>query len=276
MDSTPQSMPAPAPGTIPSATPPPARPLGGFRDLLIFLLGALLLFLFVQSAALYLVAWDARQESPELPWPELIRQVAERHQFNAFFAVPVQFAFYIFLLLLLYGLVRVRCGLPFWSGLKVRPLPTKLAGQALAAGFALALLINALNLLFPPPETLAFDRLFTTRAAALLVMGASLVMAPIVEELVFRGYIYTLLENLWGATPAVLASGLLFGFIHFPQLWPGYFQMLLISVVGLVLSLARARTGTTLASIVLHFGYNATISLFFVISPTFRALPAAF
>jgi membrane protease YdiL (CAAX protease family) len=101
-------------------------------------------------------------------------------------------------------------------------------------------------------------------------------MAPLVEELIFRGYIYTVLERLWGVAPAVLLSGVLFGSIHFPQLWPGYFQMFLLCVVGVVFSLARARTGTTLASVALHFGYNAAISLLFLFSENFRDLPGPF
>ena len=267
---------APPPEPAPGLAPPRLPSLGDVRELLLFLLAALALFILVQSAALYLLAASTRPEHPGLPWPELLRQVAERHQFDAFFAVPVQVVYYALLLLLLYAMVRARRGLPFWSSLALRSLPWGHAVQALAAGILLALLINLLNLVIPPPEPLAFDRLFTGRAAALLIISASLLLAPLVEEIVFRGYIYGVLERLWGVTPAVLGSGLLFGSIHFPQLWPGFFQMLLLCLVGVVFSLARARTGTTVASIVLHFGYNATISFFFLLSPTFRALPALF
>jgi len=269
---------APALAPLPEAGPGTPHPpsLGNLRELLFFLLAGLALFVLVQSAALYLLTLSARRQDPHLPWPQLLRQVAERHQFDAFFAVPVQAAYYVLLLLLLYVMVRVIRGLPFWSGLAVRSLPWGHTVQALAAGILLALLINLLNLVIPPPEPLAFDRLFTGRAAALLIVSASLLLAPLVEEIVFRGYIYGVLERLWGVTPAVLGSGLLFGSIHFPQLWPGFFQMLLLCLVGVVFSLARARTGTTVASIVLHFSYNATISFFFLVSPTFRALPALF
>lgn len=271
-----------APPLAPLSEPAPGLPTprlasrGSLRELLLFLLAAVALFILVQSAALYLLAARARQADPAVPWPHLLRQVAERHQFDAFFAVPVQAAYYVLLLLLLYAIVRARRGLPFWSSLAVRSLPWGHTAQALTAGILLALLVNFLNLVIPPPEPLAFDRLFTGRAAALLIISASLLLAPLAEEIVFRGYIYGVLERLWGVTPAVLGSGFLFGSIHFPQLWPGFFQMLLLCLVGVVFSLARARTGTTVASIVLHFGYNATISFFFLLSPTFRALPALF
>lgn len=260
----------------PAAAEPAPRSLGGLRDLFFFLLVAIILFLLVQLMAVYLLAAYARQETPDVSWPTLVEQVMRRHQFDAFFAVPVQFVYYTLLVSVLYALVRGHRDLPFWSSLGFRSFPLSQLLPALAAGALLALSINLSNLLVPPPESLAIERLFTTRAAALLIIAASLFVAPFVEELIFRGYIYTLLERLWGTTPAVLASGLLFGSIHFPQLWPGYFQMVLLCVVGVVFSLARARTGTIVASIVVHLGYNATISLWFLLSSSFRTLPASF
>ncbi|MGH9804195.1 MAG: lysostaphin resistance A-like protein, partial [Candidatus Acidiferrales bacterium] len=193
-------------------SPPPLAPLGGLRELVYFLLAAFALFLVVQFTALYFLVWEAAQQSPGSDWAELSREVSERHQTNAFLIVPVQAISYALLLLLLYILIRRR-GLPFWSSLAVRRLPSGLTATALVAGALLALLVQLANALFPPPEPLALDRLFSTRTAAQLIIAASLLLAPLVEEIVFRGYIYGLLERLWGATAAVLASGLLFGSI---------------------------------------------------------------
>lgn len=268
------TAPVPEPPLAGQETSPP--PPGHLHDLFLFLLLAVLLFPLVQLAAVNLLAFRARAGSPDLSWDKLIEQVIERHQYDAFFAVPMQIVYYALLLGVLYALVRVRRQLPFWSSLRVRLLPVAQLSQGLVAGVLLALLVNLLNVVFPPPEPLAFDRLFSSRAAALLVISASLLMAPLVEEIIFRGYIYTVLERAWGMTAAVLVSGLLFGSIHFAQLWPAFFQMFLLCLVGVVFSLARARTGTTLASIVLHFGYNAAISALFIVSPTFRSLPALF
>ena len=221
----------------PPETVLPARHLGGLSDLFLFVACAVGLYLLVQFAALSLLLYEAHQQDPHLPWNVLTEQVTERVQFNAFFAVPVQLIYYALLILLLYTLVHNRRGLPFWPSLALWPLASAQILATLAAGSLLALLVQFSNIFIPPPETLPFDRLFTSRAAAWLIIAASLLVAPFVEELIFRGYIYTLLERLWGMTPAVLASGLLFGAIHFPQLYPGYFQMLLLCIVGLVFSL---------------------------------------
>lgn len=253
----------------------PEHPLGDLSDLILFIAGAVALFFLVQFSAASLLLYDAHQTNPHLSFRELSELVSRRVRYNAFFAVPVQLIYYSLLMLLLYALVRGRRGLPFWSGLALRPLPWANVVPTLAAGAALSLLIQTANLLVPPPEPLPFDRLFSSRAAAWLIIAASLLIAPLVEELIFRGYIYTLLERLYGVAPAVLASGLLFGAIHFPQLYPGYFQMLLLCTVGVVFSLARARTGTVVASVLLHFAYNATLSVLFLASPQFRQLAAA-
>jgi len=265
--STADTLPPPEP-----AASAPERHLGGLADLVLFFAGAVFLFLTVQIAAASLLLYDARQKNPGLTWHEVIDLVSKRVEYNAFYAVPVQLIYYALLVLLIYGLVRGRRGLPFWSGLALRRLPAGQIAAALAAGVLLALVIQLANVLVPPPEQLPFDRLFSSRAAALLIIAASLFVAPFAEELVFRGYIYTLLERPWGTAGAVTASGLLFGAIHFPQLYPGYFQMGLLCVVGLVFSLARARTGTLLASVLLHLGYNAAISALFLASDEFQKL----
>ncbi len=268
------------PGPNGTAPPEPAAPasephLGGVRDLLLFILAALALFLLVQSVAMSLVFYQVQQQNPNLPWPELTQKVVERIQYNAFFFVPVQIAYNALLVGLLYWMVRRR-DLPFWKGLAWRPLASARVLPILLGGAALALVVQFANVVVPPPEKLPFDRLFSSQTAAWLIIATSLLVAPLVEELVFRGYIYTLLERLWGVLPAVLLSGILFGSIHFSQLSPGYFQVFLLCVVGLTFSWIRARTGTVLASVLAHLGYNATISLLFLSSQQFRALPAVF
>lgn len=263
--------------TLTPETPPPAPPsLGGLRELLLFLLSALALLFGIQLLAIHLLAWLALRQTPGRDWAGLLREVSERSQSDAFVLVPVQFIAYILLLFLLYALVRLHRRLPFWTSLALRPLPWSQVPPALIAGVLLAFFVQFASNLIPPPEPLALDRLFSSRAAAQLIVAASLLLAPFVEEIIFRGYIYTLLERLWGMGPAVAASGLLFGAIHVPQLWPGYFQMALLCLVGVVFALSRAQSGNTTVSILLHFGYNATISGLFLLSPTFRALPALF
>lgn len=252
---------------------PPDRPLGGLLDLLLFLLLAIVLNLGVQVLAVAAYASFVHTRQPGVPWPDLERHLAEDLSHNAFFLIPVQLAYYALLLTALYLILRRVRDVPFWSSLAFHSLPVGRLALGFVLGFLLAPVIQGANLLIPPPEPLMLDKLLTSKAAAGLLLGVAVFAAPLVEELVFRGYIYSLLERLWGALPSILVSGLLFGSIHFIQLWPGWFQMLLICIVGVIFSTVRSRAGSTLASIAVHFGYNFALAFFFFLSPTFRNLP---
>src|SRR3989304_1142673 len=109
--------------------PAPAQRPGGPPALSFFLFGAVALFVLVRVAAASLLLYDARQKNPGLTWSEVVELVNRRVEFSAFFAIPVQLIYYALLLLLLYALVRGRRGVPFWSGLALRPLPAAQAGS---------------------------------------------------------------------------------------------------------------------------------------------------
>jgi hypothetical protein len=134
----------------------------------------------------------------------------------------------------------------------------------------------------PPPEQLPINKLFSSRAAFWLIFATAVVVAPFAEELIFRGYLYALLEGLWGRTAAVVASGIAFGSIHIPQLSTGdfafnaIFPVLLIFIVGFAFSLVRARSGTVVASVLCHAAYNFTISIGFLFSDQYGKLACLF
>jgi membrane protease YdiL (CAAX protease family) len=74
---------------------------------------------------------------------------------------------------------------------------------------------------------------------------------PIVEELVFRGAGYTLLER-FGAPAAIIGSGLLFGLAH------GLLRALPILVAfGVGLAWLRYRTNSVVPCIIVHAVFNA-------------------
>jgi uncharacterized protein len=60
------------------------------------------------------------------------------------------------------------------------------------------------------------EQLGANETTALLVLSAALtcVLAPIAEEFLFRGFIFTALRNWRGVLPAALITGLLFGVVH--------------------------------------------------------------
>jgi membrane protease YdiL (CAAX protease family) len=78
------------------------------------------------------------------------------------------------------------------------------------------ILLNALwGLLVEPGKEKLLEQLGTKESTLLLILSAGLtcVVAPMCEEFLFRGYIFTALRS-WGLLPAAIADGLLFGGVH--------------------------------------------------------------
>jgi len=67
-----------------------------------------------------------------------------------------------------------------------------------------------------PEKEKTLEQLGSNEGAALLVLSAGLtcVVAPMCEELLFRGFIFTALRNWRGTLPAAVITGLLFGGVH--------------------------------------------------------------
>jgi uncharacterized protein len=67
-----------------------------------------------------------------------------------------------------------------------------------------------------PTKEKLLETLGTKESKSLLVLSAGLtcVVAPIGEEMLFRGYMFTALRNWRGTLPAALLAGLLFGGVH--------------------------------------------------------------
>lgn len=93
-------------------------------------------------------------------------------------------------------------------------------------------------------------------------MATILLVAPVGEEMVFRGAIQGYLSSRIGTGVAIVMSALLFLLLHLPQLdgyWPA---MLAILGLGLTAGIARARTGSLLGSITVHIAYNSVVMAF--------------
>ena len=88
---------------------------------------------------------------------------------------------------------------------------------------------------------------------------AAVVVAPVVEELFFRGLCLRAIENRFGTTVGVIGSTLLFTVPHFtnPSLAGTAVLFTVIGVVGLGLGVLTVKTGRLGAAIIAHAGFNA-------------------
>jgi membrane protease YdiL (CAAX protease family) len=86
----------------------------------------------------------------------------------------------------------------------------------------------------------------------LLSLAVLAFLAPLVEELVFRGLLYGWLEGRWGRSVALVVSSLAFAGAHIEPA-----HMLLVLPLGVLFGWLRLRTGSVVPSIVSHMANNA-------------------
>ncbi|HEX6182875.1 MAG TPA: type II CAAX endopeptidase family protein [Pyrinomonadaceae bacterium] len=140
-----------------------------------------------------------------------------------------------------------------------------------SVALAVGLLLVGLGIVWlTGPTDNALERLIqSSRAAALTTAFAASITAPLVEEIVFRGVLYSALRRLVGVGGAVATVLFIFAVIHVPQYWPSYGVIFTILLLSTVLTLIRARTGQLLPCFVIHFVFNSIQAVLIVINPWF-------
>lgn len=129
------------------------------------------------------------------------------------------------------------------------------------SGILLSLGLQLFAHFLPMPKTLPIDQFFQTRREAWLLSIFGITLAPLVEELFFRGFLYPVLARHLKVPVAVVITGLLFGAIHGDQLKYSWGPVLVIVIVGIVLTAVRAYTKSVGSTVLMHIGYNLTITL---------------
>jgi uncharacterized protein len=103
-------------------------------------------------------------------------------------------------------------------------------------------------------------------AARLVVAFAALATAPLVEELIYRGIVYTALESATGKVIAVIAVSLLFAGVHVIQYWNNIAVIVMITLLSFTLTTVRAVTGKLLPPFIIHLVFNGVQSILIVLS----------
>lgn len=158
--------------------------------------------------------------------------------------------------------IRHRSGLPFWKTIGWRPLRPRSVSRGAAcfgfvvSGVGLALLVSLVSAAFPPKHPLPIEKVFATRPLTILFMATAVLVAPLVEETIFRGYLFPVAARSFGVAGGIVFTGAVFGLLHGSQLWGGWWQIGLLVIVGILFTFARASTRTNVSSFLLHVSYN--------------------
>jgi membrane protease YdiL (CAAX protease family) len=121
----------------------------------------------------------------------------------------------------------------------------------------------------------------SSRAALYSIAIMAVFTAPIVEEVIYRGLLYSAFQRKVGAFFSVILVTALFTSVHIPQYWENPSKIALIAGLSLVLTLMRAASGNLLPAIILHTMFNSISALQMVLEPYLKTLektdaPAAF
>ena len=153
-------------------------------------------------------------------------------------------------------------GLPTWTDILLAPIGYI---ASMAATMAVLLVIQAFVPSFNLQETqdvgFRMESLYSN-ADKMVAFAALVILAPIAEELIFRGYLYGKLRTRLSAIPAIILVSVLFGFMH------GQWNVgIVVGVMSIFLCIARELTGTIYAGILMHMIRNGLAFYLLYINP---------
>jgi membrane protease YdiL (CAAX protease family) len=246
--------------------------------LLVFILFGIVSFVMVQSA--FITYYILTKRLSMHPTQKEFQQFAYT---TPFFSVGFMVIWYAVLLFFLFLTLSFYYHAPFWESLGWRKLDRE-NDKAPRAGWvyfligcAMSFVVMAVTLKAKAPENAPIQELLKNRTMAFAFMGMAVLVAPFVEETLFRGYLYPVLTRIisailrfcgiaspqattTGVFSSIVLTSVLFGLIHGYQLgWSKVIVGALIGV-GFVLTIVRSRAETTFASFLVHLGYNSVIA----------------
>ena len=196
-----------------------------------------------------------------LPWAGLV-SVNTRHGSALPWAVPIMA---VYLLLYWRYLARGR-GWPQSTtaarraNARANALPAEAWGAALLAGMlglvSILLLQGVMSRLVVLPQQRELDVSQYPTLTVLLWVVMSAVVAGVVEETSFRGYLQRPIERRHGPVVAILISVSLFGFVHFTHPEVGLVLLPYYLAVSAVYGTLAYLTDSIFPSMVLHAGGN--------------------
>ncbi|HUQ33182.1 MAG TPA: type II CAAX endopeptidase family protein [Pyrinomonadaceae bacterium] len=107
---------------------------------------------------------------------------------------------------------------------------------------------------------------------ALAILAAT--TAPFVEEVVYRGVLFSALQKTAGMVWAIVGVSFLFTAVHVLQYYNNLGVIIVISMLSISLTLVRAFTGRLLPCFVMHLIFNGIQSIVIIAEPYFpQAVP---
>lgn len=123
-----------------------------------------------------------------------------------------------------------------------------------------------------PPDDLP-QPLFDAMIAAPLVLKICWILMfvllfPLIEETLFRGFLFTGFAQSWGPGVAGMLTTLAFVGVHMPKVLEYWPALLAVTLIGALTVFIRIRTGSLVSGMAMHSTYNGTlVAAAFLIQP---------
>ena len=159
----------------------------------------------------------------------------------------------------LYWMLRMTYAESIREGLAWR-LPRTGIAVSLFGGPVLAIVVNVAGVLMRTPEVDNQIRIWLSADRTSLILTAifATMLAPLFEEVAFRGFLQPLAIKAMGTFLGIVLTAVPFALIHGPQVHWSWQHLVLLSVAGSVFGWIRYRTDSTVASTIMHSTYNLT------------------
>ncbi|HET7871089.1 MAG TPA: type II CAAX endopeptidase family protein [Terriglobales bacterium] len=181
---------------------------------------------------------------------------------DALFVIPAQFVAYVIIVAFMVFIVDTRhYHVGFLRGIQWNMPKAGSIIPVLAAGGALAMGSQLFSVALHRwiPKTLPIDQYFKGPASGYVLAVFGVLVAPLVEELFFRGFLYPAVARFTGREIAIIITAAGFSLLHQDQLAHAWAPLAILFGVGVVLTVVRARTNSVATCVLLHMGYNLAL-----------------
>ena len=206
--------------------------------------------------------------------PSLFLAVLLARVIFMFFAQPpgegarllvLQFMAYGIWLCSLWLMLKVRYDEPFWESMAWR-VPWPRIRWTIGIGPALVLAVVVLGeAMHTPVIDNPIQRLLKDNWSIFMVGFFATTLGPLVEELIFRGFLQPLMTRTFGVMAGIALASLPFSLLHGPQYSWSWRHILLLFLASVVFGVVRWRTKSTAASTLVHATYNLTFFIGFLL-----------
>ncbi len=132
-----------------------------------------------------------------------------------------------------------------------------------------------LTSIFGDPDNQLTLILKSSRTAVYVIAFLATFTAPFVEEVVYRGILYSAFQRTFGVPSAIFLVTVLFAGVHFIQYWGSTGTLIMICLLSLTLTMIRVKTENLLPCIILHTILNGIQAIGMVASTFVKDPPTS-